>query len=140
MVDFDNEQTVSTPPGDILKILIIQRWDYCIEAGLETELFLFKHGRIKEYAVKSGVRALFRSIINMLNNSIDNEEKLRGDLINQEFVDSLSGKVYSEEYAVVLKALETISDYLYMKQILKIDTRRSYDRKNIESMNRAKGL
>lgn len=125
MVDFNNEITVSTPPANILKILILQRRNDVIDSFENYFKFKIAGGSAPTHIIKSRLLAL----INEVYGSFD--ESNANDFIN------LIPKADIEE----LKAMfNQVNKWLYKKNVTKFDTRQVYDRTRVELENKAKGL
>lgn len=129
MVNFDNEATITTAPKEIVKIMLLERRKYLIDAveyihknkqrGVTPDLALFG----------SRLLSLFLELYHSLADyySKDEFKKLKKD-------------VYSDKLADLETAFISINKWFYKKRLIKIDTIKRYDRGNVEAENKAMGL
>jgi hypothetical protein len=131
MVDYNSQHTISTPPGDVLKIAILERRHYVIGAIQSMFRMEFRGAQGETYEVRSGLYALFLEIEPALIADMGEEEvkKLR-DLVNSTDDDSKKP----------LEAFKIINNWLYKKNLTKFDTRKSVDTTDIEAVNRQNGF
>lgn len=129
MVDFNNEKTISTPLADVLKILILEKRDYIMEALKKYHLDKKTFSKSRPGAFASGVIQLFYMLRPMLLQ----------DLKEKDFQE-LEKQVFEEDIKEVNKAFITLENYLYRKNITRIDNKKTYDTTDTEAENTAKGL
>lgn len=149
MVDFNNESIIGQSPTEILKLILLEKLDYCIEALKEVYQYHYKNQTWNLYVFRSGLQALFWSVKPMLFNSIGasdkinnyfNVDKVDSEPITKEVYKKLEKQINSEQLAEQEQALEFLLQYLYYKGLLKIDSRRQYDWSSPEAVNIEKGL
>lgn len=124
MVDFNNESTVGTPRSDILAVLILQRRNDAINA---IEYFNKMVGQGAEPPIahlRSAVLALFLEFRAALKNGISQSE-----------YELLMLQCRSNDADKISSAFMTVDDWLYKKNIIKIDSRKSVDSDDIEASN-----
>lgn len=126
MVDFNNETTVAVPPSNIMKILVIQKREYLLDAW---ENYYKKEAQStdadKDMAIiKSRLKNLFLCRRNEI------ERKVKKEIISELLVLVDSNKIND-----LLKATELILEHLDNIGLSKIDTREIYDRTIIEKSN-----
>ena len=131
MVDFNNPATISTPPGDILKIAILERRAYFLNAYEQYEKALSLGGGFADIHV---VRAAAISLFLELEPALDNDDK--------EKCAALLQNVFSQEKNVIifLEVFRAINAWLYTKNLTKFDTRKDVDSTDLEAVNVSKGL
>jgi len=141
MVDFNNEGTITTAPADILKILILEKREYVMEAITNYNIVAFKTMNARDNYIKAGLVSLWLELKAMLLNSVCKKEKLsinnKEEIITKKMLDSIYIKLVSKDW---LEAFEFINIYLYMKGLIKIDSRQHYDSSRVSAINRQKGL
>lgn len=126
MVDFDSDQTISTPPSDILKILILQRREYVIDCLQDYYVESARGGHGRTQSVVGSVRSLFLQIQASLKRTLGSED-----------YDSLFRLVYSDDVDNLQTAFLLISEFLDRKNITKVDTRKNIDTDDVEEENRS---
>jgi len=135
MVNFENETTVSTPAGDIVKILLLQKRE-----DLHNELEKFNKlkslGTEPEQAVlKSKIGSLIIELLPYLKRKLKTEEYesktevLKKVFFNDEEIDS----------PIILEIIQDINKILDELRVTRIDTRVRYDRSNVEEDNKRQG-
>jgi hypothetical protein len=130
MVDFNNDATIGTPRGDILSVLILQRRNDVIEA-IEAYKKIGYQGSdgAPLYLVRARLSSLYLEIRAALKNSMSEKD-----------FKSLSVKVASDDIGEMGSAFELMDDWLYSKNIIKIDTRKAIDTDDIEAVNDGNNL
>lgn len=129
MVDFNNEATVSTPAGDVVKILILQRRNDFIDA---VEAYTKQEGSGVEgdsSILKSRLLSLYMEIQPALERAKKQEELDEIQLL-------LDGKDYQD----FLRCFFLINRWLDHTRLIRIDTKKSYDRTIAELENKSAGL
>jgi len=123
MVDFQNDSTVSTPPSDLLKILIIQRRNDVIDA-IETYYKLqLRNADVPDNIIRARILSLVLELGNAYKRWTDKEHTTTTQTI-------LTGSLME-----VLNIFHEVNIQLDNKKITRIDTRQDFDRKNIEKEN-----
>lgn len=131
MVDFNNEQTVATPPGDIVKILIIERKEQVIEA-LEKYHLADETGAdpdTKLDIVKARLRSLWYELGPILKRKKSVDEYKTA-------CDNIANLNKAKEVREAFSELNEFIDEIGLTQI----DRKVWDRTNIEMSNMRKGL
>jgi hypothetical protein len=141
MVDFNSEGTVTTAPADVLKILILEKREYVMEALNNYNVVKFRNMNAKNNYIKAGILTLWFELKAMLLNSVTKREKMsidnREEVLTKELLDSVYKKIDSDKWS---EAFEFLNSYLYMKGLTKVDTRSHYDKSRVSAINRQKGL
>ena len=133
MVDFNSEQTVSTPATELVKVLILQRRNDLIDAmeKFNTDLYLGVQGTATSM-VRSRLISLFFEIQPILKRKMTNEvyNKLKDTIFFEDDLDSMK----------IRKAVIELNEFIDEIKITRIDTRKQYDRTIVESQNKEHGL
>lgn len=129
MVDFNAEATIGTPRTDILSVMILQRRYDLFEAIEQYRKAHFQGSQPAAYALRARLSTFFLEV----------RAALKNDLSSDEFR-VLAGQVASEQEKDWSMALQTIDDWLYRKNLIRIDTRKAVDPRNIEEANKANGV
>ena len=141
MVDFNAEGTVATPLSDLLKMLILEKREYVLQSFLEYYKRVFEGKPTRENVVRAGLSTLWQEIKSMLKGSISKKEAVNSVEITQEVLERIKLLIFNKNNINDLEeAFDFISDYLYMKKIIQVDSRASYDGRSVSAVNRAKGL
>lgn len=131
MVDFNNDSTVSTPPGDVVKILVLERREQCIEAiesyyTVESSNVDASH---KAGLLRSRLLAYWYQVQAMARRRLkDDYEEIEKDMKSAKKTDDL------------LKAFEWLNEFTDDLGLTYIDTKQRYDRTHVEDANKKKGL
>lgn len=130
MVDYNATSTISTPPGDVLKLQIMERRHYCINA-IEQYNKITQRGGSEEaiHVVKGSVYSLFLEL----------EGSLR-DSLSEQKVTVLNQKAISNDYGTLVQAFSEMNVFLYEKRLTKFDTRKDVDQTLVEAVNFEHGL
>jgi len=129
MVDFNNETTISTPAGEIIKVAILERRSYFIDA-LEA-YHKQKLGGVEAHTniLKSRLLSLFLEVQPALERSK-----------SKEHIASLIDRMKSKEYVDIYDAFLIINRWLDKTHLIKIDNTKVYDRRRAEKENENYGL
>lgn len=129
MVDFDNESTITTAPKEIIKILLLERRKYLIDAMEFT--WKKKTAKIKPdlSLLSSRLVAVFYELYNTLSSFYDTAT-----------FTALKADVFSGDLVRMEDAFVKIDKWYYDKQLTKIDNIKKYDTTNVEEENGAKGI
>lgn len=130
MVNYNNDTTISTPPGDILKVAILERRAYFINAYEECVKVQARGGDARIHVLSAALSGLFLELQDSLSGNLskDDYEKLRGAVLACSTMDE------------ALAAFTTISGFLHRKNLTKFDTRKDIDSDDIEGNNKAHGF
>ena len=126
MVDFQNENTTSTPPTDLLKILIIQRRNDIIDAIESYNKLKFLHTDVPDNIIRARMLSLYYELGHALQRWLGKE---LGDF--KDFKKTMAHGDIKE----VIELFEKINEHLDIKKITRVDTRQSFDRKDTEEEN-----
>ena len=141
MVDFNSEGTVTTPPADVLKILILEKREYVMEAINKYQIEAFKGFAPKDNYIKAGLFTLFLELKAMLLNSVFKKEKVlfngKEEAITKQTIETINSNIKSDKW---LEAFEFLNNYLYAKGLIKVDSRSHYDKSRVSAINKQKGL
>lgn len=138
MVDFNSANTVSTPPGDVFKIVVLERREQVIEAlesyhSIEGSGIELQH---KLSIIRSRVLAFWYQIQAMVLRRIG--AKPRKDAHTYEEV---SRAIYkAKTFDDLREAYEWMNNFVDEMGLTKIDTRRNYDDYDIEEANELEGI
>lgn len=125
MVDFNNETTVSTPAGDVVKILILQRRNDLIES-IEAYNKARNSGVLADTSiVKARLLSLFFEVQPALERN-----KNDGDL------EEINLLVLSDDYKDLVRGFLIINRWLDETKLIRIDTKKQYDRRIAEEENK----
>jgi len=129
MVDFNNETTISTPAGDVIKILILQR-RYDLFESLEA--YNKQRGQGTDPNI-GGVSARLYTFW------LELEAMLKRRLKAEEY-ETLYQNVISDKEANIILAINTINAQLDFIKLTKIDERQVYESHRAEKENKVKGM
>lgn len=139
MVDFNNDSTVSTPPGDVVKIVVLERREQVIEA-LESFHFV-DHGKQdtshKLAMLYSRIMALWYQIQAMVYRRLG-KAKGTDDDPSYAMIELLIVKATKKEE--MIEAYQWMNCFIDDMGLTFIDSRARYDRTNIEDSNVKKGM
>jgi len=143
MVDFNSEGTVTTPPSDVLKILILEKRESALEAINLFQVKVFNGRNPRQNYIRASLYALWCELQAMLYNSVATKEKVlikgaKEVLTNKKLKEVLD--CIEQDSKDWKKALEFINAYLYGKGLIKVDSRQHYDKSRVSAINRQKGL
>lgn len=126
MVDFNNENTITTPAGDVVKILILQRRNDFIEA-LEAYRKQINTGVASDiYIVQARLYSFFLELSASLYRTMKPED-----------FDELKLLLESKYYDDLIRAFNIINMWLDEKKLIRLDTKQQYDRRRAEEENKA---
>jgi hypothetical protein len=128
MVDFDNEATISTPSTEIVRVLILQSRQYCLEA-YEDYLKKEMRGGGDIGVVRARLWTWWMSIAPMY-------KRRYGEAEHQKIKTIMA----SSEEGDVLSIIEKLNEELDTIQLTKIDLKKPYDKTKIEDENEAYDL
>ena len=129
MVDFNNETTVGRPAIDIVRVLILQRRSDLFEAW---EFYKKKESDGVERGfptVKTRLFSLFLELQPMFKRRLKEE--------NYEYLIKL---IESDDEKDILEAIYKINEELDDINLIKMDTKKSYDKTSWETENREMNL
>lgn len=137
MVDFNNEATVSTPPGEVVKIVVLERREQCIEA-LESyhnvEAANLETGH-KLSILKARVMAFWYEVQAMVKRRL--AKGAPGETTYDEVEEAINTAKTEEE---LVGAYKWLNEFVDSMGLTFIDSRAKYDRTRVEDSNTKKGL
>lgn len=130
MVNYNNDTTISTPPGDILKVAILERRAFFINSVEEYMKQKNRGAEPSRHYINAALVSLFLEIRDSLEKGLAKEDFL-----------ALEKKVNDpESYQQALEAFQSMSSFLYRKNLTKFDTRKDTDNDDVEANNKAHGF
>jgi hypothetical protein len=129
MVNFDSDSTITTPPLDILKILMLQRREDVFSAIEAYKRDASKGIETGTAYIQSRIWGLWMQV----------EPSYKKNAKTEEY-EGLKKLVDSGDINELIKAIYIINAYLYDKHATKWDTKKTYDGTRSEIENRMKGL
>jgi hypothetical protein len=132
VVDFNNESTVATPPGEVVKIVVLERREQVIEA-LESYYVSVAGSRETHHKVatlRARVMAFWFQVQAMArrrlkDNKYDEVERSIGE---------------ARSFEELVGAFEWLNEFVDDMGLTFIDGRARYDRSRVEDANTKKGL
>lgn len=130
MVDFNNDTTVATPPGDVVKIVVLERREQVIEA---LESYHLKDASGVEAAAQiailhSRIMAFWYQVQAMVKRRLPKEYDEKKAWFENLQEDDLG------------HAYEWLNEFVDDMGLTFIDSRNKYDRMRVEDANNKKGL
>lgn len=131
MVDFNNENTVSTPATDIVRVLILERRYNLMEVieAVHKEEALGIDTASQTAVVKARLLSFYYEIAEALPRQMTEEE-----------ITLLEKQLRSEKFEELLKAFRILNRVLDKLKLTRIDTKSVYDPTNVEEENKKKNL
>jgi hypothetical protein len=131
MVDFNNDATVATPATDVVRILILQRRNDCIEAIEAYIRNLGKTGSADPYEVRARIHSLFLEL----------QAALRRRLSVEEY-HAVRVLVINHHTAIIdlVRCFEFMNQWLDENKLIRIDTKKQYDSTIVTEEDGEKGL
>lgn len=131
MVDFNNETTVSTPAADIVRVLILERHAYVVDAierhyvndalNIDTAQDLG--------VIKARLMTFYFYICEVLPRRMDKDE-----------IKNLKEDLAAEDFDGVMRAFRSLNKVLDSVKLTRIDTKKVYDPTRVEEENKEKGI
>jgi len=127
----DNKEleTTSTPPSDILKIMILQRRDDALSAIESYYKYMYSGATPPSHIVRSRVGSLFFDLEPCLRRSLS-----AGDYKH------LSDYIFSDKAAIVILGFRELNAVLDQLKITRLDNNPRIDTTIVENENSIKGL
>lgn len=129
MVDFNNENTVTIPAIELVKVLILQRRNDCFNAY---EDFKKKEGQGIDQGLNITKARLFSWFLEL-------QASLKRKLPEKDYL-SLIEKVNSDEPKKIHEAILTMNEFCDSINLTKIDMRHLIESQRVELENEHKGL
>jgi hypothetical protein len=139
VVDFNNETTVTTPPGEIVKVVVLERREQVIEAlesyySLEGSDVDMQH---KTTVLRARMLALWFQMQAMVRRRRKDAKGGNEDPTYDEIQERM---LVAKEFEQILDCFEWMNEFIDDMGLTYIDSRARYDRRNIEDANQKKGL
>lgn len=138
MVDFNNDTTVATPPGEVVKIVVLERREQVIEAleghhsvGGEVDT---SH---KTQVLKARTMAFWYQVQAMVKRRLKDAKGGDDDPTYEEMKEMIADAEGFDQLVVVYEWLNEFVDDMGLTYI---DGRPRYDRRNVEEANSKKGM
>ena len=128
MVDFDNETTVTVPPTDLLRVLILQRRNDLFEA-LESYQKVCEQSEPPLNIIQARMLTLFLEIQPVMKRKLSKAD-----------YEALWVLVQGGTIEDMINATVIINDFLDSFGLLKIDFKNVYDKTRVELENQVKSL
>lgn len=139
MVDFNNESTVATPPGEVVKIVVLERREQVIEA-LESYHHMEGAGQSLEHKrdiLRARVMALWYEVQAMVKRKTKAAKGTEEDPTYSMVQEAITAAKTEEK---LLDAFCWLNEFVDWLGLTVIDSRARYDRTNIEDANIKKGM
>jgi len=130
MVNFNNETTVTTPAGDVVKILLLQRRADLFEAIEKYHKEIYQGVSSTLSIIRARLFSLFLEMQGALNRKLKELDYLT-------HLDTIKN---STDFNSLLDETYFLNVQLDNMGLTKIDTRKQYDNTNVETENKVKGL
>lgn len=131
MVDFQSETIVNTPSRKIVTVLYIQRSEWLQDAWEEYNKS--KANEIENEQHKALIKARLISLFKRMRPTLKKSKK------EEEFVE-LKNKIVSDDVLKWEEATDELEEFLYDKNITRLDTTKPYDPTDLEGENEIYGL
>lgn len=137
MVDFNNETTVGTPPGDVVKIVVLERREQVIEA-LE-QLHRVESAELDTGHKKDLLRARTMAFWYEIQAMVKRRQAKAGEgsLSYDEVREAITKATEEKD---LIEAYEWMNEFVDDMGVTVIDSRPKYDRSIAEDANQKKGL
>lgn len=132
MVDFNSTETISKPPKEIVALIIIEKLYNYLEADEHYAKTRLNGAGITTSIPRARLRNLFLVCHAMLSRRLSPDEFKKVSCVCM----NLEKKV---EPADLMEAFITILTVLDSLELIKLDTKPVYNRKNVEESNKAQG-
>ena len=124
MVDFSNDSTVAAPPSALLKILVIEQRDYCIQAMKKVRMLEIQGIEAPVARMCAEIESLFYYCCDLLKRKMEAEA-----------FKNLEALAVSGNPDKCRAAFRVINDYLDRIKLTAFDTRQEYDKTDPEAEN-----
>lgn len=139
MVDFNNETTVATPPGEIVKVVILERREQVIESlesfhGKEGANIEMQHIR---HVLRSRIMALWYQLQAMVKRRLKDAKGTEKEPSYEMIKEAITNAANEQE---IIGAFEWMNEFIDDMGLTFIDARPRYKREIVEDANLKKGL
>ena len=129
MVDFNQAETMTTAPRVVIQFMILEKYNYVLEAFESYDRADFKGTSTNTYEVQCRLRTLYR----LLRGAIKKEQ-------TPEFLTLQDNKILSKDYLQLMEVLDFLTDWLHSKKLIDIFTAKKYDTTDMEAENEIHGI
>lgn len=129
MVDYNNEATIGTPASDIIRVAILERRSYFIDA-------LEAYHKIKSQGIETNTSILKSRLLALFLELQPAIERHKAT----EHYEQLIDRIRSNEYEDLYEAFLVINRWLDQTKLIRIDNIQTYDRTRVEEENKISGL
>ena len=139
MVDFNNDATISTPPGDVVKIVVLERREQVIEALEAVSLVdhLGQEAGTKEAILRARLLALWYQLQAMVYRRL---AKAKGGADDPDYRMIEKRIMAAKKKDDMIEAFQWMNCFIDDMGLTLIDSTARYDRKRVEDVNTKKGL
>lgn len=139
MVDFSNDATVSTPPGDVVKILVLERREQVIEALEAISLVdhLGQEAGTKEAILRARLLALWYQLQAMVYRRL---AKAKGTTDDPTYAMIEKRILVAHKKDDMIEAFQWMNCFIDEMGLTFIDSTARYNRTRVEDVNTKKGL
>ena len=129
MVDFNQGETITTAPKDLVKIMFLERWNNCTEAIESHDRRLNKGFDSDTYEIKARLQALYNILYGALKKDLSPEALKELTRLKESF-----------KYQDIMLLYYTISEWLNSKDLTNVFTGKRYDSTRVEKENEVNSL
>lgn len=139
MIDFRSDSTVSTPPGDVVKIVILERREQVIEALEAYHLLSIgdQDATLKLDIIHARIMAFWYQVQAMAKRRLKEAKGTENDPDYEMVKEAIKE---SKELDNLIESFEWMNVFVDDMGLTQIDSRSRYDRTNIEDANLKKGM
>lgn len=130
MVDFNNETTIGTPAADVVRILILEKREYFLNAQESYIVAVGKGINAEPYAVKARLHTLFLEL----------QAAFKRKLPPEEYAWLLDRVRNPETFGDMVDTYMYINEWLDDMRIIRLDTKKQYDSTRVIDEDTEKGL
>lgn len=135
MVDFNAEQTISTPPIDILRVMILQRYDDVLNSISAYYKYSDSGVEAPTHIVSARIRTLLYTLKPALDRWINPKTDNMDTFIMENILDNPESKIED-----LFKVFNKLSWWLDEKKITRLDNQKVLKDMNPETENEEKGF
>ena len=129
MVDFNNDTTIGTPAVDVVRILVLQRHSDMIEAWESHLKKKYAGVQSNGTVVRARIMSLFLQIHPTIKRKLDPKD-----------YEALVFSLKSGDEDIIEANILLLNEVLDEVKITRIDTKKQYDKTNVETEDKMKGL
>lgn len=128
MVDFNNENTVTRSAIDIMRVLVLEKREDCLQA--------LKGFNKQDYLQTDPPDSDFRARVSILYEELRSAIERTDSKLSKE----IEKLVHYGDFAELLQGFRLLNKYLDKIKLTRLDINEDYDTTNIEEENERKGL